>query len=47
MQSIMVLACKFLRVAFAVLKKGVSYNPKKMVADIKRPDGYKRYNVAA
>lgn len=47
MQSIMAVACKFMRVAFAVLKKGVSYNPEKMVADIKRPDGYKVYNVAA
>lgn len=36
MQSLIVLACKALRVIFAILKKGVTYDPKKMMMDIKR-----------
>lgn len=47
MQSLMAVACKFLRIAFAILKKGVSYDPDKMVTDIKRPEGYEDCNVAA
>lgn len=37
MQSLIVIACKALRVIYAILTKGVEYDPKKMMNDIKRP----------
>ncbi|SCW81857.1 Transposase IS116/IS110/IS902 family protein, partial [Lachnospiraceae bacterium C10] len=36
MQSLIVIACKLLRIIFAILKKGVKYDPQKMLDDIKR-----------
>ena len=36
MQSLMVVAAKLLRVFFTMLTKGVDYDPKKLVGDIKR-----------
>ena len=40
MQSLMVIAAKLLRVFYAILTKGVGYDPKKMVNDIRRPAAY-------
>ena len=40
MQSLMAIAAKLIRVFFAMLTKGVDYDPKKMVSDIKRPAVY-------
>ena len=37
MQSLIVIACKILRVIFTILTKGTSYDPKKMLGDIVRP----------
>ena len=37
MQSLMVIASKVIRVFYAILTKGVKYNPVKMLEDIKRP----------
>jgi len=37
MQSLIVIACKVLRVIYTILTKGVTYDPKKMLMDIKRP----------
>jgi transposase len=37
MQSLIVIACKLLRVIFTILAKGTVYDPKKMLMDIKRP----------
>jgi len=37
MQSLMVVAAKLIRVFYAILTKGVDYDPKKMIDDIKRP----------
>ena len=37
MQSLMVVAAKLIRVFYAMLTKGVDYDPKKMSEDIKRP----------
>ena len=37
MQSLMVVAAKLIRVFYAILTKGVDYDPKKMTEDIKRP----------
>ena len=31
---------KLLRVFYAIMKKGVDYDPKKMIGDIKRPAAY-------
>ena len=42
MQSLIVIACKLLRVIFTTLKKGIMYDPKKLLADIKRPEQQKR-----
>ena len=39
MQSLIVIACKLLRVIYAILTKGVTYDPKKLLSDIKRPAG--------
>ena len=38
--SLMAVAAKLLRVFYAMLTKGVDYDPKKMVSDIKRPAVY-------
>ncbi len=40
MQSLMAVAGKLIRVFFAILKKGVDYDPQKMIKDIKRPVGF-------
>lgn len=37
MQSVVAVACKLLRVFYAILTKGVDYDPKKLMGDIKRP----------
>ena len=39
MQSLIVIACKILRVIFAILRTGQKYDPAKMLRDIKRPCG--------
>ena len=38
MQSLIVIACKILRVIFIILTKGTTYDPKKLLGDIVRPD---------
>lgn len=38
MQSLIVIACKLLRVIYTILKKGTVYDPRKMLMDIKRPE---------
>ena len=38
MQSLIVIACKILRVIFAILTKGTTYDSKKMLGDIVRPN---------
>lgn len=45
MQSLIVIACKILRIIFAILTKGIKYDPQKMLKDIKLPD--KKVLVAA
>lgn len=37
MQSLIVIACKLLRVIYTILTKGTVYDPKKLLLDIKRP----------
>lgn len=37
MQSLIVIACKILRIIFTMLRTGCRYDPKKMLRDIKRP----------
>jgi hypothetical protein len=37
MQSLIVIACKLLRVIYTILTKGTVYDPKEMMMDIKRP----------
>lgn len=37
-QSLILLGCKLIRVIFALLKKQIAYDPKKMINDIQRPD---------
>ena len=37
-QSIIVIACKLLRIIFAILTKGIVYDPQKMLKDIRRPE---------
>jgi transposase len=37
MQSLMAVACKLIRVFYAILTKGVSYDAEKMLSDIRRP----------
>ena len=39
-QSLMAVAGKLIRIFYAMLAKGVEYDPKKMVRDIKRPTVY-------
>jgi len=36
-QSLILLSCKLIRVFFALLTKGISYDPQKMMNDIRRP----------
>ena len=36
MQSVVAVACKILRVFYAILTKGVDYDPLKLMGDIKR-----------
>lgn len=36
MQSLIVIACKLLRIIYAILRKGTVYDPQKMLTDIKR-----------
>ena len=38
MQSLIVIACKILRVIYTILKTGATYDPQKMLKDIKRPE---------
>lgn len=40
MQSLMAVACKLIRIFYAMLTKGVDYDPTKMLSDIKRPVAY-------
>ena len=40
MQSLMAIAAKLIRVFYVMLTKGVDYDSKKMVSDIKRPAVY-------
>ncbi len=42
MQSLMAIAAKLMRVFYTILTKGVDYDPKKMVGDIKRPETYQQ-----
>lgn len=37
MQSLVVIACKILRVIYTILKTGTTYDPEKLLKDIKRP----------
>ena len=37
MQSLVVIACKILRGIYTILKTGTTYDPEKMLKDIKRP----------
>ena len=45
MQSLIVIACKLLRVIYTILTRGTAYDPKRMLMDIKRPS--KQEPVAA
>ncbi len=45
MQSLIVIACKLLRIIYTMLKTGAAYDPKKMMMDIKRQE--KREAAAA
>ncbi|KXG74236.1 hypothetical protein AN619_24930 [Thermotalea metallivorans] len=36
-QSLILLSCKLIRIFFALLTKGIKYDPQKMMKDIKRP----------
>ncbi len=45
MQSLIVIACKLLRVIYTILTRGTIYDPKKMLMDIKRPS--KQESLAA
>jgi hypothetical protein len=38
MQSLMAVACKLIRIFYAMLTKQVDYDPKKMISDIRRPE---------
>ena len=37
MQSVVAVACKALRIFYTILTKGVEYDPKKLLGDIRRP----------
>jgi hypothetical protein len=36
-QSLILLCCKLIRIYFAILTKGIKYDPQKMISDIRRP----------
>ena len=36
MQSLIAIACKLLRIIFTILKKGIKYDPQKMLKDVRR-----------
>ena len=38
MLSLVAVACKVIRVFYVILKKGVDYDPEKMMGDIRRPE---------
>ena len=38
MQSLIVIACKILRIIFTILRTGCQYDPEKMMKDIRRPE---------
>lgn len=38
MQALMAVACKLLRILYAMITKGVKYDPEKMLRDIRRPE---------
>ena len=42
MQSLIVIACKLLRIIYTILKNGTVYDPKKMLMDIRRQKRRKR-----
>lgn len=42
MQSLMAVACKLIRIFYAMLTKQVDYDPQKMISDIKRPKIYQQ-----
>ena len=46
MQSLIVIACKILRVIYTILKTGAKYDPEKLLKDIKRPSKEKLISVA-
>ena len=37
MQSVVAVACKILRIIYAILGKGVDYDAEKLMSDIRRP----------
>ena len=37
MQSVVAVACKALRIFYAVLTKGIQYDPERLLGDIRRP----------
>ena len=37
MQSVVAVACKVLRIFYAILTKGIRYAPGKLLGDIRRP----------
>ena len=45
MQSLIVIACKLLRIIYTILNTGTIYDPKKMLMDIRRPE--KKEMIAA
>lgn len=45
MQSLIVIACKLLRIIYTILKNGTAYDPEKMLKDIRRPE--KKKAIAA
>ena len=38
MQALMAVACKFLRVLYAIVTKGTAYAPGRILGDIRRPE---------
>ena len=38
MQSLIVIACKLLRIIYTILKNGAVCDPKRMLMDIRRPE---------
>ena len=42
MQSLMAVACKLIRIFYAMLTKQVDYDPQKMISDIRRPEIYQQ-----